>query len=574
MSSVWDDIKSRLDIVDVVGDYVRLQSSGTNYRGLCPFHKEKSPSFMVSSEKQIFHCFGCGVGGDVFAFVSEIEHIEKSETLKRLAKRAGVVLEQKTFTQEQIQSKQEQISIQESGHAMLSWTADIYHKVLLKVLQDRNHPVSQYVISRGLTQSTIETFKVGYSPRNPWLLDTVNKYNIPHDIMLAIGTLKKRESGVIADKFSDRLMIPIRQHQGKVVGFTGRVLPYDTTDRPKYLNSSQSDWFNKSDVWFGLDTARKSIIQERHAIVVEGNMDVIAAYQAGYPQTIASQGTAFTIQQLERLKRLTRVIHLAFDNDNAGTIASKKLFKQATSLGFDVKKVIIPLPHKDIDDAFKDTQFTIQTKDFVEHCIDSARSILEGSLIETKKEAIHDIIQLIACTDQLSREHYIEQLSKVSRFSQKALVDILNSITTTPNKHIINIEQDKIEISTDNIVHKFHEILYYVLKKNSLDISQDSILTHVNEYEAILRPYSHIFNTLSKYITSLSSYNDLFSYLLVHIEQIQKMHYESDNMLDEHIVQQLQDDISEFYQAQDRKQQNSQPPKQRSKKGNYKKKFK
>lgn len=574
MSSVWDDIKSRLDIVDVVGDYVRLQSSGTNYRGLCPFHKEKSPSFMVSSEKQIFHCFGCGVGGDVFAFVSEIEHIEKSETLKRLAKRAGVVLEQKTFTQEQIQSKQEQISIQESGHAMLSWTADIYHKVLLKVLQDRNHPVSQYVISRGLTQSTIETFKVGYSPRNPWLLDTVNKYNIPHDIMLAIGTLKKRESGVIADKFSDRLMIPIRQHQGKVVGFTGRVLPYDTTDRPKYLNSSQSDWFNKSDVWFGLDTARKSIIQERHAIVVEGNMDVIAAYQAGYPQTIASQGTAFTIQQLERLKRLTRVIHLAFDNDNAGTIASKKLFKQATSLGFDVKKVIIPLPHKDIDDAFKDPQFTIQTKDFVEHCIDSARSILEGSLIETKKEAIHDIIQLIACTDQLSREHYIEQLSKVSRFSQKALVDILNSITTTPNKHIINIEQDKIEISTDNIVHKFHEILYYVLKKNSLDISQDSILTHVNEYEAILRPYSHIFNTLSKYITSLSSYNDLFSYLLVHIEQIQKMHYESDNMLDEHIVQQLQDDISEFYQAQDRKQQDSQPPKQRSKKGNYKKKFK
>ena len=416
--TIWEEIKEKLDIVDVISDYVKLKPSGTNQSGLCPFHSEKSPSFMVSPSKQIFHCFGCGLGGDIFSFVSEIENISNGETLKRLAERTGTQLT--SYTEEEKQEIIVKENNLELGYKMLNWGAEIYNKVLLKVLEDPEHPISKYVAERGLNKEIIDLFKIGYAPSKSWLLQNINKLGIDKNVMLAVGLLNGDK-----DKFSDRLMIPIRQHQGKVAGFTGRVLPYDNSNRPKYLNTSQSDWFNKSDILFGLDTSRKTIIKEKQVIIVEGNMDVIACYLHGITNCVASQGTAVTENQIKLLKRHTDNLIIAFDNDTAGQIASNKLFCLASKYGFNIKKLIIPKEYKDIDEMLQHTK-EYQVVPYLDYAL---ANMQEYSNLEEKRKAITDILTLVSASDNLSREHYVDLVAKKTDTNIKTITSMLNTRT-------------------------------------------------------------------------------------------------------------------------------------------------
>lgn len=429
--NVWDEIKSKLDIVDVISEYIPVQASGANFRALSPFKKEKTPSLMISQQKQIWHDFSSGRGGDIFGFVMQMENMTRAEVLRKLAEKAGVKLVRQ-FKEEQMSDEEK--TLKEAGYEVLAWTAELYHKVLKKIVTERSNPVTQYCISRGLTDELIDLFQIGYVPKNNYLKTLLEKENQSTALFEKVQLLIEK-NGQLKDKFSDRLMIPIRDVQGKVVGFTGRVLPYDTTDRPKYLNSSQSPWFDKGRLWFGLDLAKRSILLEKKAIVVEGNMDVIAAFGVDLTNTIASQGTSFTTEQLQMLKRTTTKLVLAFDNDVAGQTASEKFFLAGTPLGFQIFTFAIPQNYKDLDEYLKkEDPKSLEEEFYIERWLEVHRTRLTSTDTVEQKQAIHDCARLLTVVDDITREQYARKLHILTGISvltvNKLIANLLASNTT------------------------------------------------------------------------------------------------------------------------------------------------
>lgn len=324
-----DQIKQRLNIVDIVSEYVQLKKAGTNYKGLCPFHNEKSPSFMVTEDKQIFHCFGCQEGGDVLAFVQKVENLDFRETLELLAPKAGVQLE--NYSPEKSKGIARTKDVLDSAKRF-------YHKVLMS---SHGKEALDYLHSRGLSDFTIEVFALGYAP-DSWdtLLKALysKKYNDTE--IVNSGLAIRNEKGKVYDRFRGRITFPINDTQGNVVGFTSRILPSkDDGKQGKYINTPQTEVYNKSEVLFGLDKAKKAIKQEGFAIIVEGNMDVIMSFQAGVENIVASSGTALTIQQVQLLKRYTDTLYLSFDQDAAGKQAAIRGVDIALQEGMNIKVI-------------------------------------------------------------------------------------------------------------------------------------------------------------------------------------------------------------------------------------------
>lgn len=443
--NVWEEIRAKLDIVDVIGDYIPVQASGQNFRALSPFKKEKTPSLMISPAKQIWHDFSTGRGGDIFKFVCEIEGIAKGEALKKLARKAGVELkkfEKKSSDPIKEEAKQNKL---EEGYQKLEWTAELYHQLLLKILQNRQHPVTQYCLKRKLSSEIIKQFKIGYAPKDNWLLSFIKSKSLQTDIFLEIGVLKFGSYNNLKDKFSDRLIIPIVDSEFRTVGFTARVLPYDKSDRPKYLNSSQSAWFDKSKLWFGLDKARKNIILHRQVILVEGNMDVIAAFTHKLPIAIASQGTSFTENQLKILKRVTQNIILAFDNDEAGKIAGDRLFVAAQNIGFNTQKLLIPSEFKDIDEWLNSTNQAISieqlsTQNYLEWWLSDNIDSLQSHDTVIQKQSIQKFFSLINQADAITREQFLHKLSHITDISFTVLKQSMKPIAPSKNLQKVSTE--------------------------------------------------------------------------------------------------------------------------------------
>lgn len=509
--SVWEEIKSRLSVEEVIGEYISIQSAGSSYRCLCPFHNERTPSMMISPNKGIWHCFGCGEGGDIFAFVSKIENITKQEALTKLAKRAGVKLDPIKPNNESERTPPIEQTYFEQGLKILEWAGDIYHKILLKILSDRNHPVTQYCIDRGLNLETIEKFRIGYAPRDFIILTLSQKYNIPLQLLSEVGLLKEKVEGGYKDKFFDRLIIPITNEKHQTIAFTARVLPYDNSERPKYLNSSQSPWFNKSEIWFGLNLARPQIIKEKKAIIVEGNMDVIAAHQAGLTFTIASQGTAFTQHHLSQLKRLTRTVWLAFDNDNAGITASKKFFAEGTKIGIEILRVIIPQEYKDLDEyiSLNKEKINIKTMPFIEYMIALRHSELTSSDAPIQKTALLEILDMISYVDPISREQYARSLSHLTKISSSTLLSQIKRIEKVTTDDELNTQSNE-GISLDKVVlvtwQKLLAYAYYVQKED-----KENSLPNLN----------HMFELLKSSIKELEQYDSVESYFALKKDELE-----------------------------------------------------
>ncbi len=301
-----EQIKDRISILDVVSTYLRVEKSGNQYKARCPFHSEKTPSFYVSPSRNSFHCFGCGKNGDIFTFVEEVEHIPFKEALVLLAERAGVKLENRG-------GRKEDGSLLE----ILSESAVFFQKNL------GSHPaVMSYALSRGMTEGTIGTFKIGYS-ETAWrtLYDHLKKLGYNDTDIEKSGVAIKTEKGYY-DRFRGRLMFPITSPSGKVVGFTGRVLPETqaASDKPlaKYINTPETELYHKSKILFGYDKAKNSIAEKDLCVVVEGQMDTIMSQQCGVLNTVGVSGTAFTEEQLTLIMRMTKNIVLSFDSDKAG----------------------------------------------------------------------------------------------------------------------------------------------------------------------------------------------------------------------------------------------------------------
>jgi len=344
MGGEIEEVKSKTDIVALVSEYVPLTKSGKNYKGLCPFHNEKTPSFMVSPELQIFKCFGCGKGGDVFSFIKEIEGLEFRETLELLAKRAGVKLSRRKFTQTPEDAKLKKII------EINELSSNFYNYIL------KNHKVGEraldYLRKRGISNDAIDVFKLGYSP-NTWdsVLNFLTKRKYDVVDIAASGLIVPRENaGGFYDRFRGRLIVPLRNQRGEVVSFSGRSLGKED---PKYINGPETLSYKKDRYLYNLDLARREMKKEKQAILVEGYFDVISPYMAGFKNIVASSGTSLTVGQLSLIKNYAREVMIFYDTDLAGIEATKRALNLISSVGLDVKVGILPEGIKDPDEAVR-----------------------------------------------------------------------------------------------------------------------------------------------------------------------------------------------------------------------------
>ncbi|MFM2423929.1 MAG: primase, primase protein [Candidatus Parcubacteria bacterium] len=326
-------IKDRLNILDVVGETVELHRAGKHFKGRCPFHNEKSPSFHVSPERGTYHCFGCGVGGDIFSFVQAIDGVEFKEALKTLAQKAGVEL---------VPEAPEKRGLREQLIAVTE-AATVFFAEKLPYCTE----AVAYLEKRGVSKETIAKWRIGYAPGPPtggWreLKSHLNSIGYTDDIILKAGLAKPADVGKEPfDLFRDRIMFPLRDASGKVVAFSGRILHPDEKS-PKYVNSPETDLFHKSDVLYGYDFAKHNIRQLPFWLLVEGQFDVVMSHQAGYTTTVAVSGTALTLHHVQLLERLSKNVVLALDADKAGINAMKKAADLMLRRGMDVKVAVLP----------------------------------------------------------------------------------------------------------------------------------------------------------------------------------------------------------------------------------------
>lgn len=342
-------IKEKIDLAQLVQEYVPLKKAGIYYKAPCPFHREKTPSFMVNAEKQIWKCFGCGKGGDIFSFVQEMEGLDFVEALKLLAERAGVKIDS---YRSEIDKSQKNRILEINQKA-----AYFFHHVLLEMSASAG--AREYLQKRGLKKETIDQWQVGFIP-DQWDLLTQYflKKGVGVDDLVAAGlTIKKdaaRAGKGFYDRFRGRIMFPIWNVHGNVVGFTGRVLVETENSGGKYVNTPQTLVYDKSRVLYGLNNAKTEIKAQDLAVIVEGQMDVIACHQAGMKNVVASSGTALTLEQIKLLKRYSPNVAMAFDADKAGVAAAKRGIDIALSEGLNVRAISIPEgAGKDADECLK-----------------------------------------------------------------------------------------------------------------------------------------------------------------------------------------------------------------------------
>jgi DNA primase len=333
-------VKATANIVDLVEARTRLRKVGGRYTGLCPFHQEKTPSFSVSPDRGTYHCFGCGVGGDAISFVRETEGVDFVGAIEWLADRFNVPLEYEDSTPEADAKRKRK----ERLYALLDQAASFYERTLWT---DSGKPVQDYLASRGLGEEVCKEFRLGLSPAGGTLAQKAREKGFSREELAEAGLVTKRGT----DYFQRRLMFPLAEARGRVIGFQARKLHEDDPLKGKYVNSPESELFRKSHVLYGLNLARAAITKDDRAIVVEGNTDVIALRQAGLPPVVASMGTALTEAQLRELGRLTKRAFLCFDSDAAGEDATLRGMELAIREGFEVRVVALPEGTDPADDA-------------------------------------------------------------------------------------------------------------------------------------------------------------------------------------------------------------------------------
>lgn len=407
-----EEVKSKVDLVEVISSYIPLKKMGRNMGGLCPFHGEKTPSFMVSSERQVWKCFGCDLGGDVFTFLEKIEGWDFKEALEELAKRAGVKLVS-NFSSEGGKVREKIIE-------MNLLTSKFYSHILNKHVLGES--ARKYLKGRGIDEPLWLKFDLGFAP-NSWdnVLNFLTKKGFsPSDIGvsgLVVGrenASKQSRTAAFYDRFRGRIMFPIKDSRGKVLGFSGRVL--DSVREAKYINSPETPVFHKGDLLFGLDIARSTIREKNEAVLVEGEFDVLSSHKAGVENAVASKGTALTDKQVITLSRLCENVTMCFDMDVAGDAASRRGIQLLDMAGVNIKIAKFE-GVKDPDEfAQKDPrgyQGAIESAfNIYDYLIDSAISRFDARTAEGKKKIGREVLPIIAkISDDLARAHYTTKLA-------------------------------------------------------------------------------------------------------------------------------------------------------------------
>ena len=417
-------IKERLNVVDVISGYLKVQKAGANFKAQCPFHNEKTPSFFISPERQIWHCFGCQKGGDIFTFVKEMEGVEFPEALRILAARAGIELEEFDST---IKDSKDRL------YQICEASARFFEKQLSH--SGTGQRAVEYLKSRGLEGATMAKFRLGFAP-GAW--DSLSGYlrnsGFTEKEIVDAGMVIKRESEGIYDRFRLRIMFPISDVNGRVVGFTGRIFEGDEKEA-KYINTPQTLIYDKSRILYGLDHSRGEIRKKDKCLLVEGNMDAVMSYQAGITNVVASSGTALTPMHLVILKRFTNNLDFCFDTDSAGAMATKRGIGMALGQDFNVKVVSLNDKEcKDPADYVKKygkewEKVASSAKPVVEFYFDKAKEGYNPESADSKKSVILAVAPFIKrLSSRVERSHWMDQLAYLLRVKEDAVeADIMSA---------------------------------------------------------------------------------------------------------------------------------------------------
>ncbi len=437
--SAIDEVKQKTDIVEVIGQYVSLTKSGRNFRGLCPFHSEKHPSFYVYPEQGSWHCFGaCATGGDAFSFIMKKENIDFGEALRRLAERAGVSLPTRPEPGAKRDEKERLYQINEAA-------AQYFHDLLLN--SKAGEKARSYVAGRGLSADTVARFKLGFS-LNSWeaLKQHLTEIGYAEDELLAAGLIKEGEGGKLYDGFRNRLMFPICDLKGKVTGFGARALD---DSMPKYLNSPQTPVFNKSHTLYGIDLATPTIREKDVTVITEGYMDVITAHQNGFSNVIASMGTAITEPQINILKRLSRNIILALDADQAGEEAMLRCVGYENTLDAEVKVITLP-QGRDPDDVIREDparwqRLLDEALPVIDYTFDMVTAGLDITRARDKTLATDRLLPVIAeIRNPIRQAHYLQKLARLVNVDERRLEAELARLKPAPGRY-----RDKTPLAKD-----------------------------------------------------------------------------------------------------------------------------
>ena len=497
-----DEIRNNNDIVDVISQYVVLKRSGRNFFGLCPFHKEKSPSFSVSPDKQIFHCFGCGVGGDVFRFVGKIEGLDFREAVEMLADKVGIILP--TLDNPKENELQE---LKVKVYEINKIAAEFYHQNLYKPYSKF---AQDYIKKRKLDNNTLKTFLIGYSGTFDELYQELKKRGYTEKEILASSLVNKNNNGKFIDRFRNRLMFPIKDIRDRVIAFGGRVLD---DSKPKYINSPENIVYSKGRNLYGLNIAKQS--KQNKIIIVEGYMDAISLYQRGINNVVASLGTALTEAQGRLLRKYASEIIIGYDSDGAGQVATMRGLEILKNLGYDIR--ILQLEGAKDPDEFvikygtgRFNMYVDQAISLVEFKVKMLKKDLNLEVSNDKIKFLNEIANILSKVDnEIEREIYIEKISSEYKVSKEAIYSQINKllyannpgskILERPKIHVIKRKEDSNKI-TDTVVRRENLVIYLLLnyKKDAYEKLKKQISPEDIKFETNKKIIQKLYEQLEK----------------------------------------------------------------------------
>jgi DNA primase len=491
MENPVEEIKKRIDVIDFIGSFIALKKSGRNFKGLCPFHQEKTPSFIISPDRQIWHCFGaCQEGGDVIKFLMKWENITFYEALKELAEKLGIRLRKVTF-EDRIWKKKERL------FTINGLACEFYHYLLTK--HNIGIKALDYLKNRKISRKIIDSFSLGYSPSS-WdsLLKFLKKKDFNEEECYEAGLLVKSERGSFYDRFRKRLMFALKDPRGNVLGFSGRIL--DDKSEAKYVNTPETPVYHKRETLFGINLSKEAIKKNNQAILVEGEFDMISCFQEGIANTVAVKGSAVTKEQLMLIKRYANKIVLSLDADFSGEETTKRAIVDAENLDFDIKVVTFDFA-KDPDEAIKkDAQMfkkiiekPIPVYDFI---IDLSTKKNKGGDAFSKKSIGNEVIPFIAdIINPIVQSHYVKKLAEI--------LDVETSVIGSLIKKQLNKKRAKQQIA----------IIKIDSDKDRYQLLQTYILSLIFQNDKPFNLYKKIFSVLEEVDFSIMSYKKLIHHL-------------------------------------------------------------
>ena len=519
---ILNEVRENNDIVEIISQYIHLKRSGRNYFGLCPFHNEKSPSFSVSPDKQIFHCFGCGVGGNVFSFISKIEGVGFKEAVEILAEKSNISL-----PKDNNEEDNKKDILKSKVYKVNSFTAEYYHKRLYKA---ESKIGQEYVKQRKINKETLESYNLGFSGNYDELYKALRKEGFYDEEILESGLVNRNENGKHIDRFRNRFMIPILDVRNRVIAFGGRVL--DDT-KPKYINSPENIVYSKGKHLFGLNVAKK--YEHNTLLVVEGYMDAISLHQRGITNVVASLGTALTTNQGWLLRKNAEKIILGFDSDGAGQTAIMRAMEVMQNMGCDIR-VLQMIGAKDPDEyiikygSARFQKLMNEAISLLEFKVKVLKQNLDLNVASDKVKFLNEISKLLSNIDNsIEQEIYIEKISKGYNISKEAIFGQVNKIKYNGKEKSKTIEEKRIKTK---------------VKKDNDKISED-ILKREKMLISILINYPESYKIIKEKM-QIDDYKLEYNRIIIKLlyEELEKENYSINMVIDKLESQEIQNHIT------------------------------